>query len=67
MIGSERNSVKNISQERIQTFIEIQNASDRMLKLRTPIKKLHAKLHNKNHKFNFMRQMQKVQHSRQYW
>ena len=43
LIDSKRNSVKNASRRRIQTLIEMQNASDRVEKLREPIKTIVCK------------------------
>ena len=40
MIGSKRNSLKNTPRKRIQKLTKIQNASNRKLKLRTPIEKI---------------------------
>lgn len=48
LIGSKRSSAKNASRKRIhQKLINIQNASNQILKLGTSIEKSHAKLHNK--------------------
>ena len=58
LIGSKHNSVKNGSRRRIQMLIEMQNASNRIEKLREPIEKLYAKCRRIGKRLNSMLQIQ---------